>query len=92
MADSKVEIPLEGSALNSSLAAKVNEYWIERRIRFGDSVDATMNSSIESHLNRRIDARRIDRFYHQFYEELDGLKRTVSSRVDAFVSVLFPSA
>jgi hypothetical protein len=67
---------------------KVNDYWIERFVRFSSSLDAVARSSVEASVQRHRDAAFVERFYREFYDVFDAIEPVTPPRVQAFIDRL----
>ena len=67
----------------------VNEYLIERYVRFRDTLDKTTQVLIGNYINKYSSAAALERFYTQFYEEYDERSSHVSTKANSFVASLF---
>ena len=70
----------------------INEYLIERYVRFRDTLDKTTQILVGNYINTYSSAAALERFYTQFYEEYDKKSSHVSPKANSFVSSLFESS
>ena len=81
--------PLKRASLTGSHRSEINEYLIERYVRFVETLDKATQVAIGQHVQRYLAGSAIERFYRQFYEEYDALEGHLSPKVDAFTASLF---
>lgn len=67
----------------------INEYLIERYVRFRDTLDKATQNLIGNYINTYSSAAALERFYIQFYEEYDKNHAKASSKAEAFTSSIF---
>lgn len=82
-----LQTALNGSA--SPVRIDVNDYIVERYVRFIETLDKATERVVGEHAKNNIGVKAMERFYRQFYSEYDKLEGRVSPRVNAFVSSLF---
>ena len=66
----------------------INEYVIERYVRFRDTMDEATQHAVGECIKKYASGQYIERFYSQFYEEFDKTEHVPSS-VHAFAATLF---
>ena len=67
----------------------INEYLIERYVRFRDTLDKATQLVVGEYINGYVSGVAVEQFYSQFYEEYDNTENQLSPKVKAFVSKLF---
>ena len=67
----------------------INEYLIERYVRFRDTLDKTTQVLIGDYIKKYSSAAALERFYTQFYEEYDKGHSNLTSKAEMFVSSIF---
>ena len=67
----------------------INEYVIERYVRFRDTMDKATQHLVGEYLQTYAAGRAIERFYSQYYEEYDNVEHNLAPKVQSFVSNLF---
>ena len=67
----------------------INEYLIERYVRFRDTLDKATQNLISNYIKTYSSAAALERFYTQYYEEYENTSNQMSSKAEALVSSVF---
>ena len=67
----------------------INEYVIERYVRFRDTMDKATQHIVGEYLQKSASGRAVERFYSQYYEEFDTSDQQLAPQVQTFVANLF---
>ena len=67
----------------------INDYVIERYVRFRDSLDKATLLVAGEYINEYASGGAIETFYRTFYEEYERVERVLSPKVRAFTASLF---
>ena len=67
----------------------INEYLIERYVRFRETLDKTTQALIRNYISTYSSAAALEQFYTQFYEEYDRSSAKLPSKAEALVANIF---
>lgn|GEM_PF-6320914 len=70
----------------------INEYLIERYVRFRDTLDKATQVLIGNYISKYSSAAALERFYTQFYEEYDNAGAHMSTKAESFASSIFENS
>ena len=89
MPSSNIHISVDPASNGAVRHEEINEYLIERYVRFVDSLDEVKQRVVEDHVKNYIKSTAIERFYRQYYEEYDKMDGMRSPKTERFVASLF---